>query len=211
MYSDERIGEIFKGIVPNDEDSKAWFDAYTNIYKQSFLNPTKSDKFNYHHFFCSFLYKTVDDSIEKKNRYHTIDKLDEKYSPLDNVCKLRILCHVLAHYYLGMALRNTEWAVDARNAFFVLVGDYNRSIESYSLEEVKELGRLVEENSLPNTVNRYMTQSERKEMGKQRAKENRERWKEEHKDEIEERKRKQREWAKKTREEWKAKKNSKET
>ena len=26
MYSDERIGEIFKGIVPNDEDSKAWFD-----------------------------------------------------------------------------------------------------------------------------------------------------------------------------------------
>ena len=60
MYTDEQIKEMFKdryNII--DEQCKQYFDAYVNIYKQSFLNPCKSDKFNHHHFFTSFIYKKI--------------------------------------------------------------------------------------------------------------------------------------------------------
>ena len=226
MYTDEQIKELFKNKIPQDNESQEYFSAYVNIYKCSFTRPTKSDKYNFHHFYCSFLAKS---DWGEKNRQHTIEKLDEAYNPNDNVCKLRILYHVIAHWYLGMALRNTPFAVDARNSFFTLIGDYSRNIESYDFDEVKELGRLIEENSHLNTSSCYITQSERKKLYKQTAKENREKyidehkkeielkkheykekrkeyddkWKEEHKKEIELRKQKQREYARQKRAEWK--------
>lgn len=201
MYTDEQITEIFKDKYNTiDSQCKEYFDAYVNIYKQSFINPTKSDKFNQHHFFPSFVYKQI---IGEKNRYHTVEKLDEAYSPNDNVCKLRILYHVLAHYYLALAMKGTVYEFDANNSFYTLINDYSRNIDSYTLEEVKELGRLLEENALPNTIDHYVTQFERKEMYKVQQKEYKEKWKEEHKEEIEERKRKQREYAKQKRQEYK--------
>lgn len=203
MYTDEQIKEMFKdryNII--DEQCKQYFDAYVNIYKQSFLNPCKSDKFNHHHFFPSFIYKQM---IGEKNRYHTIEKLDENYLPNDNVCKLRILYHVLAHYYLAMSMRGTVYEFDASNAFFTLIGDYSQPLNLYTVDEVKELGRLIEENATPNSINNYVTQSERKEMYKEQQKEYKKKWEEEHKEEIEEQKRKQREYAKKMREEFKKK------
>ena len=202
MYTDEQINELFKNKIPQDKESQAYFSAYINIYKCSFTRPTKSDKYNFHHLYCSFLAKF---DWGEKNRYHTIERLDEFYKPNDNVCKLRILYHVIAHWCLGMALRNTPFEIDARNAFFTLVDDYSRNIESYTFDEVKELGRLVEENTEPNKIDHYVTQSERKEMYKEQQKEYKKKWKEEHADEIEERKRKQHEYAKKMREEFKKK------
>lgn len=227
MYTDEQIMEMFKGKY-NDTDSlyKGYFYAYVNIYKQSFFHPCESDKYNFHHFYCSFLYKQ---QINTKNRYHTIEKLDEFYKPNDNVCKLRILYHVLAHYYLAMSMCGTIYEFDASNAFYTLVGNFDKALKDYTIDEVKELGRLIEENAPPNSINHYITMSERKDLYKQTAKEikqkyeqdnkeeiekkkkdlkqkqkeNREKWKEEHKEEIEERKIKQREYMKKMREEFK--------
>ena len=203
---------------------KDYFDTYIHFYKRSFTRPCKSNKFHMHHFFPSFIYKQM---IGEKNRYHTIEKLDEAYSPNDNVCKLRILYHVLAHYFLAKAMKGTAYEFDANNAFYTLIGDYSRNIDSYTYEEVKEIGRLIEENVEPNEIDHYMTQSEtkehfkqkqkdweekheeeilrNKEFMKQKRKESQEKWKEEHKDEIEERKRQQREYAKKMRKEFKKK------
>ena len=200
MYTDEQIDELFKNKIPQDNELQAYFSAYVNIYKCSFTRPTKSNKYNFHHLYCSFLAKS---DWGEKNRYHTIERLDEFYKPNDNVCKLRILYHVIAHWCLGMALRNTPFEIDARNAFFTLIGDYSRNIESYTFDEVKELGRLVEENTEPNKIDHYVTQSERKEMYKEQQKAYKEKWKEEHKDEIEERKRQQREYAKQMRAKYK--------
>ena len=201
MYTDEQIDELFKNKIPQDKESQAYFNAYVNIYKCSFTRPTKSDKYNFHHLYCSFLAKS---DWGEKNRYHTIERLDEFYKPNNNICKLRILYHVIAHWCLGMALRNTPFDIDARNAFFTLVGDYSRNIESYTFDEVKELGRLVEENTESNKIDHYLTQIERKEMYKEQQKAYKEKWKEEHKDEIEERKRQQREYAKQMRAKYKA-------
>jgi hypothetical protein len=221
MYTDEQIEEMFKDKYNLfDPQCKQYLDAYINIYKQSFINPCKSDKFHHHHLFPSFIYKQM---IGEKNRYHTIEKLDETFKPNDNVCKLRILYHVLAHYYLAMALRGTVYEYDSLNAFCTLINDYSRPLSSYTLEEIKEIGRLIEENTPPNQIDHYMTQSETKEYFKQKQKdymedwaekhefikqkrkEFQEKWKEEHKDEIEERKRQQREYAKQMREKYKAK------
>ncbi len=203
MYTDEHIEEIFKDKYNLfDPQCKQYLDAYINIYKQSFINPCKSDKFHHHHFFPSFIYKQI---IGEKNRYHTIEKLDETFKPNNNVCKLRILYHVLAHYYLAMALRGTVYEYDSLNAFCTLINDYSRPLSSYTLDEIKEIGRLIEENAEPNQIDHYVTQSERKEMYKEQQKAYKEKWNEEHKDEIEERKRQQREYAKKMREEFKKK------
>ena len=203
MYTDDRIDVMFfDKINQSNLECKQYLDAYINIYKQSFINPCKSDKFHHHHLFPSFIYKQM---IGEKNRYHTIEKLDETFKPNDNVCKLRILYHVLAHYYLAMALRGTIYEYDSLNAFCTLINDYSRPLSSYTLEEIKEIGRLIEENAEPNKIDHYVTQSERKEMYKEQQKSYKEKWKEEHKDEIEERKRQQREYAKKMREEFKNK------
>lgn len=203
MYTDEQINEMFKDKYNLfDSQCKQYLDAYINIYKQSFTNSCKSDKFHHHHFFPSFIYKQM---IGEKNRYHTIEKLDETFKPNDNVCKLRILYHVLAHYYLAMALRGTIYEYDSLNAFCTLINDYSRPLNSYTLDEVKELGRLIEENAEPNKIDHYVTQSKRKEMYKEQQKTYKEKWNEEHKDEIEEHKRQQREYAKKMREEFKKK------
>ena len=202
MYTDEQINEMFKDRYNLfDPQCKEYLDAYINIYKQSFINPCKSDKFHHHHLFPSFIYKQM---IGEKNRYHTIEKLDEIFKPNDNVCKLRILYHVLAHYYLAMAMRGTVYEFDASNAFFTLINDYSQPLSSYTLDEVKEIGRLIEENAEPNQIEHYVTQTERKEMYREQQKAYREKWKEEHKDEIEERKRQQREYNKKMREKYKA-------
>ena len=203
MYTDEQIEEMFKDKYNTiDPQCKQYLDAYINIYKQSFINPCKSDKFHHHHLFPSFIYKQI---IWEKNRYHTIEKLDKTYNPNNNVCKLRILYHVLAHYYLAMALKGTVYEFDSLNAFCTLINDYSRPLSSYTLDEVKEIGRLIEENAEPNQIDYYVTQSERKEMYKEQQNAYKEKWKEEHKDEIEERKRQQREYAKEMRMKYKAK------
>ena len=229
MYTDEQINEMFKDKYNTiDPLCKDCLDAYIHFYKRSFTHPCKSNKFHMHHFFPSFIYKQM---IGEKNRYYTIEKLDEAYSPNDNVCKLRILYHVLAHYCLAKAMKGTVYEFDANNAFYTLIGDYSRNIDSYTYEEVKEISRLIEENAEPNKIDHYMTQSEtkehfkqkqkdymedweekheeeilrNKEFMKQKRKESQEKWKEEHKDEIEERKRQQREYAKKMRKEFKKK------
>ena len=203
MYTDEQINEMFKDKYNTiDPLCKDCLDAYIHFYKRSFTHPCKSNKFHMHHLFPSFIYKQM---IGEKNRYHTIEKLDESYNPNDNVCKLRILYHVLAHYCLAKAMKGTVYEFDANNAFYTLIGDYSKNIDSYTYEEVNEIGKLIEENTEPNKIDHYVIQSERKEMYKEQQKAYKEKWKEEHKDEIEEHKSQQREYAKKMRKEFKNK------
>lgn len=121
------------------------------------------NKYNFHHIIPSFLYKINDDSIIKKNRYNTLSKLDESFNPLINVKKLKISHHILAHYYLGLGLQTK----DAINSFYTLIGDYSKDINSYTEDEVKELAKLVEENSNESVFDHYLTMEERKEKYKE--------------------------------------------
>ena len=195
MYTDEQIEQMFGKYIKNEY----YFKTYVNIYRYFMENETDCDKFNHHHFYPSFLRKIENQDNVLKNRYHTIEKLDKEYDIKDNVVKLPIRWHVISHYCLGMTLQTT----DAINSFFTLVDDYSKPIEEYTFNDVQTLAQLVEENALPNTIDCYVTQSERKEMYKVQQKEYKEKWKEEHKEEIEERKRKQREYAKQKRQEYK--------
>ena len=131
--------------------------------------------------------------------YQKLEKHDKLFDIKDNVVKLPIKWHVIAHYCLAMATLRE----DDINSFFTLVGDYSKPIQNYTFFDVQTLAQLVEENAQPNSINHYVTQKERKELYKEQQKEYKKKWEEEHKDEIEERKRKQHEYAKKMREEFK--------
>ena len=218
MYTDEQIEQFFGKHIKN----KNYFGTYVAIYKYFMENETDSNRFNHHHFVPCNITK---ESLQEKNRYHTIEKHDKLFDIKDNVVKLPIKWHVIAHYCLAMATLRE----DDINSFFTLVGDYSKPIQNYTFDDVQNLAQLVEENAQSNSIDHYITLSERKELYKQTAKdnkekyieehkeeieqkkeefkqkqkENRELWKKEHADEIEERKRKQREYAKKMREEFK--------
>ena len=192
MYTDLQIKDIFDGYIYD----KDYFERYVSIYKYYKTHDCESDRYNFHHFFpCNY----TKEILERKNRYWTIEEHDKIYSIEDNIVKLPVKWHVIAHFCLAMATNRK----DDINSFYTLVGDYNKDIYSYKFDDVQDLAQLVEENATPNTIDHYVTQSERKEMYKEQQKSYREQWKEEHKDEIEERKKQQREYAKKMREEWK--------
>ena len=192
MYTDEQIEQFFGKHIKN----KNYFGTYVAIYKYFMENKTDSNRFNHHHFVPCNITK---ESLQEKNRYHTIEKHDKLFDVKDNVVKLPIKWHVIAHYCLAMATLRE----DDINSFFTLVGDYSKPIQNYTFDDVQNLAQLVEENATPNSIDHYVTQSERKEMYKEQQKEYKKKWEEEHADEIEERKRKQREYAKKMREEFK--------
>jgi len=192
MYTDEQIEQFFDKYIKN----KNYFGTYVAIYKYFMENETDSNKFNHHHFVPCNITK---ESLQEKNRYHTIEKHDKLFDIKDNVVKLPIKWHVIAHYCLAMATLRE----DDINSFFTLIGDYSKPIQNYTFDDVQNLAQLVEENATPNSINYYVTQSERKELYKEQQKEYKKKWEEEHKDEIEERKRKQKEYAKKMREEFK--------
>ena len=192
MYTDEQIEQFFGKYIKN----KNYFGTYVAIYKYFMENKTDSNRFNHHHFVPCNITK---ESLQEKNRYNTIEKHDKLFDIKDNVVKLPIKWHVIAHYCLAMATLRE----DDINSFFTLVGDYSKPIQNYTFDDVQTLAQLVEENATPNSIDYYVTQSERKEMYREQQKEYKKKWKEERKDEIEERKRKQREYAKKMREEFK--------
>ena len=192
MYTDEQIEQFFGKYIKN----KNYFGTYVAIYKYFMENKTDSNRFNHHHFVPCNITK---ESLQEKNRYHTIEKHDKLFDVKDNVVKLPIKWHVIAHYCLAMATLRE----DDINSFFTLVGDYSKPIQNYTFDDVQNLAQLVEENATPNSIDHYVTQSERKEMYKEQQKEYKKKWEEEHADEIEERKRKQHEYAKKMREEFK--------
>lgn len=192
MYTDEQIEQFFGKHIKN----KNYFGTYVAIYKYFMENETDSNKFNHHHFVPCNITK---ESLQEKNRYHTIEKHDKLFDIKDNVVKLPIKWHVIAHYCLAMATLRE----DDINSFFTLVGDYSKPIQNYTFDDVQNLAQLVEENAQPNSIDHYVTQNERKEMYKEQQKEYKKKWEEEHADEIEERKRQQREYAKKMREEFK--------
>ena len=177
MYTDEQIEKFFNKYITN----KNYFATYVVIYKYFMENITDCDKFNHHHFVpCNF----TKEYLQEKNRYHTIEKHDEIFYIKDNVVKLPIKWHVIAHYCLAMAtLRD-----DDINSFFTLIGDYSKPIKLYTFDDVLELSQMIEENAEPNKINRYVTQSERKEIYKEQQKVYKEKWKEEHKEEIEKKK-----------------------
>ena len=192
MYTDEQIEQFFNKYIKN----KNYFGTYVAIYKYFMENETDSDRFNHHHFVPCNITK---ESLQEKNRYHTIETHDKLFDIKDNIVKLPIKWHVIAHYCLAMATLRE----DDINSFFTLVGDYSKPIQNYTFDDVQNLAQLVEENATPNSIDHYVTQHERKEMYKEQQKVYKEQWKKDHIDEIEERKRQQREYAKKMREEFK--------
>lgn len=194
MYDDNQINDMFGKYIKDNE----YFKTYVSIYKYFKENEMDGNKFHYHHFYPSFLRKIENDEF-LKNRYHAIEKLDNDYDPDDNVVKLPIKWHVIAHYCLGLALRTT----DAENSFYVLIGDYSKSIESYTFDDVDNLARLIEENAMSNSLNQYMTQRDKKEMYKSKQKEYQNKWNEEHKDELFQRKQEYKNRQKEYQKKWK--------
>lgn len=196
MYTDEEIEQFFNKYIKD----RNYFETYVAIYKYFMKNETDSDKFNSHHFIpCNF----TKELLQEKNRYHAIEKHDELFDVKDNVVKLPIKWHIIAHYCLAMATLRE----DDVNSFFTLIKDYSKKINDYTFDDVQSLAQTIEENSIPNTIDHYLTQSERKDLYKQTMKENKKRYEEEHKEEIElrklEMKQKQKENLKKWKEEHK--------
>lgn len=211
MYDDDKIKDMFASYIVNEE----YFQKYVDVYKCFKSNDTESLKYNFHHFFPVNYGKEI---MNEKNRYHSIEKHDELYSIEDNVVKLPIKWHVISHYYLAKA----TYRENDINSFFALIGDYSRSLDSYSVDEVLNIADMVEEVADFNKVDHYMTLSERKAYLKEKncefkekyksenkdyideqkqkiklaKKEYLENWKKEHKEEIEEKKRKQKEYLK---------------
>lgn len=175
MYTKEFLLSIF------DIKYYDWFDKYVEI---CFLyQKIKTDDifFNYHHIIPVNVGK---EQLNTKNRYHTISEHDKMYHPNDNVVKLSIDYHILAHYCLARATERE----DDINSFYTLIGNYDKWYKSYSLDEVKKIAKLVKESSLPNTNDHYMTVEERKEYDKSKQKEYNEQYYEENKEEIEQKK-----------------------
>ena len=218
MYTDEEIKNIFNGHILN----KDYFERYVNIYKYYKTHDCDSDKFAHHHFYPVNYTREL---LKRKNRYWTIEEHDNQYDIENNIVKIPIKWHVIAHFCLAMASLRT----DDINSFYTLIGNFDKNIYLYSFDEVQEIAQLVEENSQPNMIEHYLTQKERKDMYKQTAKEYKEKyilehkeeikqkkqeyknklkeyneqWKKEHKEEIDEIKRKQKEFMKKLKENYK--------
>lgn len=175
MYTKEFLLSIF------DIKYYDWFDKYVEI---CFLyQKIKTDDifFNYHHIIPVNVGK---EQLQTKNRYHTISEHDKIYDIKDNVVKLPIDYHILAHYCLARATERE----DDINSFYTLIGNYDKWYKSYSLYEVKKIAKLVKESSLPNTNDHYMTVEERKEYDKSKQKDYNEQYYEENKEEIEQKK-----------------------
>lgn len=166
-----------------------YINKYVRICRFYKENPTKKTKYNFHHIFPSFLYKS---ELQEKNRYHTIEKLDNDFDPNQNTVKLPIQYHILSHFYLGLGLQT----IDAINSFYVLIGDYSKNINLYTEDEVIKLAELIEENALETKQKEYLTISQIKEKNKQIREESKKQWKEENKDKVEEYKQKQKEYRK---------------
>ena len=194
MYTDKQLNEIFKPYVKIF--NKYYFATYKAICMYFQENPCDTDRFHFHHIFPSFLFK---EENQLKNRVHTVEKLDENYLPKDNVVKLPVKWHVIAHYCLAMALLTQ----DAVNSFFILVGDYSKPIEKWTFNEIQTTAQFVDENAVPNTFDRYISLSERKEMNKKLQKENQEKYETEHKEELEQKKAELKEKQKAYKEQWK--------
>ena len=144
----------------NNEYMKKYIEICEFYQKQ----PTKKDRYEFHHIFPAFLYR-----VEKneKNRGKIIDELDKEYTPDDNIVKLPSKFHVIAHYCLGMALKTKE----SINAFQIFLKDYNTLIENYTIDEVKELAQMYEETSQPNNFDKYLTSKEKENYYKEKQKE----------------------------------------
>ena len=123
MYTDEQIEQFFGKHIKN----KNYFGTYVAIYKYFMENETDCDRFNHHHFVPCNITK---ESLQEKNRYHTIEKHDKLFDVKDNVVKLPIKWHVIAHYCLAMATLRE----DDINSFFTLVGDYSKPIQNYTFD-----------------------------------------------------------------------------
>ena len=155
MYSKEYIKSIIKPISKNW--SEAWFNNYYKIIEYFSKHDTCDNKYNFHHVIP--VHVSVDEnSTTFKRRAQAIAYHDEKYNIIDNVVKLPIKMHVIAHYCLAKATMNKKDI----NSFMILHGDFTRDFYSMTMHDVEELSNLVHESGFPNSSEHYMTIDEMK-------------------------------------------------
>lgn len=147
----EYIKEKLKSYSKNDKA----LEKYFRIIEYFELNGCKDCRYSFHHIIPSFLYKQ---ELHTKNRSYTIDKLDEDYPPEDNVVKLDNQYHVIAHYYLALALQTK----DAENSFRIF-DDWTKEFREYTEKDAIQLGLDYKETSQPTKITKYMTNKELKE------------------------------------------------
>lgn len=148
MYNSEFIK---KELGCNSSEA---LDKYIKICQFYQEHPTKIIRSQYHHIIPVFITRI---NKNLKNRIQAEQLHDEIYNPQDNVVLLPGKYHLLAHYYLGKAMRTKE----AINSFQIFIGDYIESIENYTENQVKELGQMYEDTCQPNKFKQYLTYKEK--------------------------------------------------
>lgn len=159
MYTKEQLKDLLKERIKDFEQ----FDKYYAIYQYHFQNNSSIETKKYHFHHCIPVNVTKQ-NLNKKNRRQVIAEHDNKYNVEDNIVKLPIKWHIVAHYVFALATKN----IDDINAFYTLVEDFETNINSYTFDSVVDLAKIIEENAKPNSKKQYMTVEQVKKQIKQK-------------------------------------------
>ena len=185
MLNRKQIKEILKPfLIVNC----VWFNKYLDLMEEMIEHyPQSCNKYNYHHLIPVSIYKNIKGL---KNRAQAINGADETFTVENNIVKLPIYYHVIAHYYLykcsNYNLNNTAYN-DMKRAFLGFMS-LDKRADEYSMQEVIACAKDFHNQSQDTISEHYLSQDERKEMTQQYAKQKQQQYLEEHKEEIEQRK-----------------------
>jgi hypothetical protein len=133
VFSKE-ILEYFESL--RNETSNKWIDKYFNVLSDT--SNFDAPKYNIHHIKPVFTFKT-----NKLNTREKAEKIADKFS--QNLIKLSIYNHILAHFYLWKIYNNQESKIPLNYLFKT-----SKIIDELTEEELKKTAKLIEEFSKEN-------------------------------------------------------------
>ena len=133
VFSKE-ILEYFESL--RNETSNKWIDKYFNVLSD--MSNFDAPKYNIHHIKPVFTFKT-----EELNTREKAEKIADKFS--QNLIKLSIYNHILAHFYLWKIYNNQESKIPLNYLFKT-----SKIIDELTEEELKKTAKLIEEFSKEN-------------------------------------------------------------
>lgn len=156
IFSKE-ILEYFESL--RNEETSEWIDKYFEVLSD--CSNFDALKFNIHHIKPVFTFKTEELNTRKKS-----EKVANEFP--QNMIKLSIYNHIMAHFYLWKIYNNQESKIPLNYLFKT-----SKSIDELNEEELKEIAKLIEEFSKTNK-SRKEYYEEHKEEHKERSKKYRE-------------------------------------
>lgn len=133
VFSKE-ILEYFESL--RNETSNKWIDKYFNVLSDT--SNFNAPKYNIHHIKPVFTFKT-----DELNTREKAEKIADKFS--QNLIKLSIYNHILAHFYLWKIYNNQESKIPLNYLFKT-----SKIIDELTEEELKKTAKLIEEFSKEN-------------------------------------------------------------